>query len=143
HPGAGLPLGRHREDHLGLADDAQVAAIGVAELVLGTQAALLVPADGIGAAGEEIAVRRQGPPTPRAGAGTEGLADGQDPRLQGPRIGRCFWNLTFPTRCRASLPGTVAEALTDMRMPRSAKRVRLRVSQSQPSTASAALKLVP
>src|SRR4029077_20809446 len=54
------PLGRHREDDLVLADDAEIPAIGVAEMVLGAQAALTEAAHRVRTPAEELPVRRDG-----------------------------------------------------------------------------------
>src|SRR6516225_5645310 len=56
HPGGLCVLGGHGEHQLVLAGEAQCAAIGIAELVLGSQAALAEAAHAIRTAAEELPV---------------------------------------------------------------------------------------
>src|SRR6476646_11361007 len=58
HAGGLGELGGHREDQLVLAGDAEVAAVGVAELVLRSEEAFAEGAYVVRSAAEEVAVRR-------------------------------------------------------------------------------------
>src|SRR5215469_6684764 len=62
------PLARHREDQLVLIDDAQVATVGVAELIPRSEATLLEAAHRVRTAAEVFAIRRDGGGVAKRGA---------------------------------------------------------------------------
>src|SRR5215472_4913922 len=71
-------LGRHGKDELVLAGETHVAAIRVAELVLGTQAALAVAAHVVRAAAEEIPIGRDRSGVAERFAVVDALEEGEE-----------------------------------------------------------------